>query len=187
MGSLFLQPRVLFAQVQNYRKADPREASLKAQPPSPPLWLGSRLSHSPANPNKLICNLRRKMMVALRLSPSTLPASLNSWLVSTTGIDPHQFHLHAPTRNHFIVNQSFCKHLTKGPGLLTSRPFLLPLGSAQQRRPTYIQKLSLQVLLSLSREQKGRRGLRLPNTSTCTRWWVCLSGIRASVCPHPPF
>lgn len=126
MGSLFLQPRVLFAQVQPFRRADPGEASLKAQPPSPPLWLGSRLSHSPANPNKLICNLRGKMMVALRLSPSALPASLNSWLVSTTGIDPHQFHLHAPTRNHFIVNQSFCKHLTKGPGFANKPPLPAP-------------------------------------------------------------
>lgn len=61
------------------------------------------------------------MMVALCLSLSTLPASLNSWLVSATGIDPHQFHLHAPTRNHFIVNQSFWKHLTKGPGF-TNKP-----------------------------------------------------------------
>lgn len=116
MSLLFLQPWVLFAQVQPYRKADPREASLKAQPASPPLRLGSRLSHTPANPNKLICNLTGKMMVARCLSLSTPPASLNSWLVSTTGIDRHQFHLHAPTRNHFIVNQSFWKHLTEGPG-----------------------------------------------------------------------
>lgn len=81
----------------------------------PPFLWGSRLLHTPANPNKLICNLRRKMM-AVSVTEHSLPASLNSWLVSATGIDPHQFHLHAPTRNHFIVNQSFWKHLTKGPG-----------------------------------------------------------------------
>lgn len=107
---------LLFAQVQLDGKGWSQRGLLKAQPPSPPLSQGSRLSRTPANPNKLICNLRGKMMVALCLSLSTLPASLNSWLVSTTGIDPHQFHLHAPTRNHFIVNQSFWKHLTKGPG-----------------------------------------------------------------------
>lgn len=106
---------LLFAQVQLDGKRWSQRGLLKAQTSSPPLSQGSRLSHTPANPNKLICNLRGKMMVALCLSLSTLPASLNSWLVSTTGIDPHQFHLHAPTRNHFIVNQSFWKHLTKGP------------------------------------------------------------------------
>lgn len=42
------------------------------------LRLGSRLSHTSANPNKLICNLRGEMMVTLCLSLSTPPASLYS-------------------------------------------------------------------------------------------------------------
>lgn len=93
----------------------------KATLPFPPVRLAPSC-HTPQHTrNKLICNLRGKMMVALGLSRSTLPASLNSWLVSATGIDPHQFHLRAPTRNHFIVNQSFWKHLTKGPGF-TNKP-----------------------------------------------------------------
>lgn len=159
MGSLFLQPIGLFAQVQPYRKADPREASLKAQPPSPPLWLGSRLSHSPANPNKLICNLRGKMMVALRLSPSTLPASLNSWLVSTTGIDPHQFHLHAPTRNHFIVNQSFCKHLTKGSGFANKPSLPVP----SWKRPAKVTNICSKIISlgSFEPEQGAERQKRI--------------------------
>lgn len=48
-------------------------------------------------------------------------ANLNGWSINFSGIDLHQFCLHAHTRSHFIVNQSFWKHLTEGP-VLTNKP-----------------------------------------------------------------
>lgn len=48
-------------------------------------------------------------------------AKLNGWSINFSGIDLHQFCLHAHTRSHFIVNQSFWKHLTQGP-VLTNKP-----------------------------------------------------------------
>jgi len=48
-------------------------------------------------------------------------AKLNGWSINFSGIDLHQFCLHAHTRSHFIVNQSFWKHLTEGP-VLTNKP-----------------------------------------------------------------
>ena len=48
-------------------------------------------------------------------------AKLNGWSINFSGIDLHQFCLHAHTRSHFIVNQSFWKQLTEGP-VLTNKP-----------------------------------------------------------------
>lgn len=48
-------------------------------------------------------------------------AKLNGWSINFSGIDLHQFCLHEHTRSHFIVNQSFWKHLTEGP-VLTNKP-----------------------------------------------------------------
>lgn len=48
-------------------------------------------------------------------------AKLNGWSINFSGIDLHQFCPHAHTLSHFIVNQSFWKHLTEGP-VLTNKP-----------------------------------------------------------------
>lgn len=48
-------------------------------------------------------------------------AKLNGWSINFSGIDLHQFCLHAHTPSHFIVNQSFWKHLTEGL-VLTNKP-----------------------------------------------------------------
>lgn len=48
-------------------------------------------------------------------------ARLNGWSINFSGIDLHQFCLHAHTRSHFIVNQSFWKQLTVGP-VRTNKP-----------------------------------------------------------------
>lgn len=60
-------------------------------------------------------------------------AKLNGWSINFRGIDLHQFCPHAHTRSHFIVNQSFWKHLTEG-GLssLTSHQFQLPASRPYQ-------------------------------------------------------
>lgn len=48
-------------------------------------------------------------------------AKLNGWSINFSGIDLHQFCLHAHTLSHSIVNQSFWKHLTEEP-VLTNKP-----------------------------------------------------------------
>ena len=61
-------------------------------------------------------------------------AKLNGWSINFSRIDLRAFCLHAHTRSHFIVNQSFWKHLTKGPGP-TNKPSISAAPCATITRP----------------------------------------------------